>query len=115
MSPRVTAEQAALCTRFGVIPQGVQAGSKIGISINVRDGLVPINGLRHRPELDTCGWYIWAGEDFPDSDSFVPLHVEHIHEWCPDAQRYLALPPGWRFLIARDYEDVWSDESLLTT
>jgi hypothetical protein len=26
---------------------------------------------------------------------------------------YLALPPGWRFLIAPDYEDVWFDESLL--
>jgi hypothetical protein len=115
MRPRVTAEQAALCTRFGVFPKGVQAGSKLGISRNVRDGLVPINGLRHKADSGTCGWYIWAGEEFPEDDGFVPLHVEHIAEWCPDVVPYLALPPGWRFLIAPQYEDVWSDDSLLNT
>lgn len=30
--------------------------------------------------------------------------------------RYLALPPGWRFVIGADgYEDVWYDASLLAT
>ena len=28
-------------------------------------------------------------------------------------QMGLALPPGWRFLLAPDYEDVWYDPSLL--
>ncbi|WP_459213513.1 immunity protein Imm33 domain-containing protein [Paraburkholderia caribensis] len=27
---------------------------------------------------------------------------------------YLGLPPGWRFLIAEGYEDVWEDAKLLT-
>ncbi|WP_438268855.1 immunity protein Imm33 domain-containing protein [Paraburkholderia youngii] len=27
--------------------------------------------------------------------------------------RYLALPPGWRVLLAPDYEDVWFDGELL--
>ncbi len=44
---------------------------------------------------------------------FVPLHVEHLGEWCPEAVPYLALPPGWRFLLAPDYEDVWFDATLL--
>jgi hypothetical protein len=26
---------------------------------------------------------------------------------------YLALPPGWRFLLAPGYEDVWYDPTLL--
>lgn len=42
----------------------------------------------------------------------VPLHVGHLAEWCPDALPYLALPPGWRFLIAPGYEDVWEDPAL---
>jgi len=46
-------------------------------------------------------------------DAFVPLHVEHIPEWHPALERYLALPPGWRFLIARNYEDIWFDPTLL--
>jgi len=31
----------------------------------------------------------------------------------PQVLDYLALPPGWRFLIAPDYKDVWFDENLL--
>jgi hypothetical protein len=86
----------------------------VGISLNVKNGLQPINGLRHPPEGDTTGWYIWAGEDFSDDpDFFVPLHVKHLNEWCPEIVKYLGLPPGWRFLIANDYEDVWEDPSLL--
>ncbi|WP_443019960.1 immunity protein Imm33 domain-containing protein [Shewanella sp. OMA3-2] len=23
---------------------------------------LPINGLRHKAENGTCGWYIWCGE-----------------------------------------------------
>lgn len=79
-------------------------------------GLQPINGLRHLPEGDTTGWYIWAGEKMEsDDDFFKPLHVEHLLDWCPDIKKYLGLPPGWRFLVAGDYEDVWYDESLLDT
>jgi len=79
-------------------------------------GFVCQNGLRHEPEGDTSGWYIWAGEDLSeDPDFFVPLHVEHLAQWCPAAIPYLALPPGWRFLVAPGYEDVWHDDSLLHT
>lgn len=35
---------------------------KVGIALNVKDKILPINGLRHLPEADTSGWYIWAGE-----------------------------------------------------
>jgi hypothetical protein len=39
--------------------------------------------------------------------------VSHLGDWCPTAIPYLGLPPGWRFLIASDHEEVWFDESLL--
>jgi hypothetical protein len=114
MDVSVTAEQAAVCARFGVEPSGVLPEQKVGIARNVLDGLVPVNGLRHKPEGDTSGWYIWAGEQLSDDpDFFLPLHVEHLAGWCPAAIPYLALPPGWRFLVAPGHEDAWHDQSLL--
>lgn len=73
-----------------------------------------MNGLRHPPANGTCGWYIWAGEELSKSaDFFQPLHVEHLAERCPLALTFLALPPGWRFLIAPGQEEVWFDATLL--
>ncbi len=53
MAISVTAEQAAVCARFWVEPSGVLPEQKIGIARNVLDGLMPVNGLRHKPEGDT--------------------------------------------------------------
>jgi hypothetical protein len=87
---------------------------KVGIAMNVLDGLLPINGLRHLPGADTSGWYIWAGAVLSaDDDFFVPLHVSHLHDWCSEAVRFLGLPAGWRFLAAPGYKDVWFDPELL--
>jgi len=112
----IAREQLEVCERYHVKPYPSLVGHKVGVSRNVRNGLQPINGLRHRPEGDTTGWYIWAGNEISDApDFFVPLHVEHVIEWCPQAVPYLQLPPGCRFLVAPDHEDVWEDSSLLTT
>lgn len=46
-------------------------------------------------------------------DFFVPLHIGHLKDWYPSVLKYLGLPPGWRFLIAPGYEDVWFDAGLL--
>lgn len=87
---------------------------KVGISLNIKDGIQPINGMRYQLEGDTTGWYIWAGENFStDEDFFKPLHVSHLEEWAPQVLKYLGLEPGFRFLITDDYEDVWEDKSLL--
>ena len=113
--PGVSAEQYATCQRFNVACVSCPPDFKVGIAPNVRaDGLWPLNGLRHAPEGDTTGWYIWAGEMLSQApDFFVPLHVKHLGRWCPQVLPYLGLPPGWRFLIAPDHEDVWKDLSLL--
>lgn len=87
---------------------------KVGISLNVKNGIKPLNGLRHHQKGDTSGWYIWAGEEFSDDPNFfVPLHIEHFPEWCPEVIQYLGLAPGWRFLLAPGHVDVWEDKSLL--
>jgi hypothetical protein len=113
--PTIEDEQRSICASVKVKFFPTPPMSKLGISENARGGLLlPVNGLRHAPTPDSNGWYIWSGEDFSaDDDFFVPLHAMHIREWCPIAERFLALPPGFRFLATPDHFDVWFDEALL--
>ena len=60
------------------------------------------------------GWYIWCGEEFSVEPDFVsPLHTRHLLESHPEITKFLGLPPGSRFLVAGERQDVWADESLL--
>jgi hypothetical protein len=107
MSLTLTELQRETCQRYNVEYCSAPSNLKVGVAENVRTGLLPINGLRHPPVGDTTGWYIWAGEELSDDpEFFVPLHVAHFDEWCPRVKKYLGLPPGWRFLVTDDYEDV---------
>jgi len=107
-------QQKIICEQYGSLFHESPASFKVGISLNVKKGIWPINGFRHPITGDTTGWYIWAGEEFStDPNFFVPLHIEHLEEWCPIIMKYLGLAPGWRFLLAPGYEDVWEDSRLL--
>lgn len=109
-------QQRKICEQYGAEYVPSPARLKVGIALNVLDGTLPINGLRHQPMGDTTGWYIWAGgEPSMDPEFFQPLHVEHLESWCPLVLRFLGLAPGWRFLATKDHEDVWEDPSLLNT
>jgi hypothetical protein len=110
----ITNEQIEICRKYGVECQPLDIGLKLGVSDNFFSGVLPLNGLRHPQEQGTCGWYLWAGEEmFEAEDFFKPMHVYHLVERCPEVVSYLALPAGWRFLVAGDYEDVWFDAKLL--
>lgn len=87
------------------------ARSELKVGLALSSVGQPINGLRHPPEGDTTGWYLWRGELSRADDFFSPLHVRHLETRLPKVLPYLALPPGWRF--APGSEDVWYDESLL--
>ncbi len=105
-------EQKLVCRNQGVEAVFPKMEEKLGIALSTI-GTKPINGLRHPIENGTCGWYLWCGEEFPeDSEFFKPLHVEHIHEYLPLAEKYLALPVCYRFLVTESYEDIWFDKSL---
>lgn len=107
--------QLEVCRRFGAEPLAAPRDMKVGLARNVASGSQPLNGLRHPPEGDATGWYIWAGDELrQDPDYFQPVHVEHLYTTCPAAVPYLALPAGWRFLVAPHYEDVWEDAALLS-
>ena len=89
------------------------AESKVGFALSTK-GRHPINGLRHPPQDDTNGWYLWCGEESSESpDFFQPLHTSHVYEEFPQLAKLLGLPPGYRFLLAGEYLDVWYDPSLL--
>lgn len=115
MNEDVLRSQAAKCKQYKVDFFPSPDDLKVGVALNVKQHKYPLNGLRINPEGDTTGWYIWAGEEEPliDADYFKPLHVIHLNEWCPEIVQYLGLPPGWRFLFAPNYEDVWLDQNLL--
>lgn len=106
--------QRDICQKAGSAYVPAPNDFKVGISSNIRDGALPINGLRYPPSGDTTGWYIYGGQEPSDApDFFCPLHVEHLDDWCPNIKKFLGLAPGWRFLIAGDYEDLWFDDTLL--
>jgi len=109
-------EQAVVCRRFGATACPVGAEDLIGLGPTSKQTQWPVNGLRHAPEGGTSGWYIWWGEIDPAKQSaqfFTPVHASHISELFPPVVPYLALPPGWRFLIAPGIEDAWYDADLL--
>jgi hypothetical protein len=105
-----TDAQQETCQRYGVTPVPTPDHLKIGLA---RGGEGPIHGLRHPPEGDTAGWYIWRGEYSDADDFFVPLHAAHLKDELPEVLSFLALPAGWRFLLASGHEDVWYDRALL--
>ena len=102
-----------VCRRFGADLVATRPDSKLGVSPFLSSESLPIHGLSHPPQADTCGWYIWSGELSSDPDFFRPLQAAHLADRCPQVLKYLGLAPGWRFLIAPDHEDVWYDKSLL--
>ena len=63
--------QEAICRKYGVSFTPAPDNLKVGVARNVRNGILPINGLRHPPEGDTTGWYIWAGEQLSDDPDFL--------------------------------------------
>ena len=115
MAPETDQKQQRLCAEYDVPWVPPMGGSIVGVARELGDGRWPIHGLRHRLEGTTCGWYLWSGEGEinQDPDYFQALHVEHLRDRCPQVLPYLGLPPGWRFLIAPGYSDVWMDPGLL--
>jgi hypothetical protein len=110
---QIEESQREFCKEHGAEYLAVSDNSKTGFAQDTR-GMLPINGLRHPSTGDTSGWYIWCGEQFSNaSDFFSALHTYHLYEEYPEIAKLLGLPPGYRFLLAGDYLDVWYDASLL--
>jgi hypothetical protein len=109
----VQESQLALCGRIGCVPSHVNGEAMLGASGAVFGSSWPVQGIRHLPSEGTSGWYVWAGAYSDAPDFFEPRHARHLLEARPEVAGYLGLPPGWGFIIAPNYEDVWYDEKLL--
>ena len=51
--------------------------------------------------------------DDPEDRSATKAPGIQISELLPPVLPYLALPPGWRFVLAENHQDVWYDPELL--
>ncbi|MBC3810700.1 immunity protein Imm33 domain-containing protein [Undibacterium aquatile] len=104
--------QLGVCQRFGAGHMPPEENEKVGIALGSL-GKLPLNALRINPENGASGWYIYGGESSDGPDFYQPLHIAHLVDRCPKIVPYLALPPGWRVLLAPEYEDVWFDSVLI--
>ena len=109
----LTELQRAACERTNTSPAFLSPTDRIAIGRDFDITRLPINGLRHPPYGDMCGWNIWSGEVLSDEpDYFNVICYEHLVPNGSDWLQYLALPAGWRFLAAPGYEDIWFDQAL---
>ena len=110
---KVIEEQENFCLERHLEHVATPAESKVGYALGTK-GKLPVNGLRHPPKGKASGWYIWCGEQFSDADDFFSsIHAAHLYEDQEQVAKLLGLPPGYRFLHAGEYLDVWYDASLL--
>jgi hypothetical protein len=112
---RFQQSQCDKCADLGAEFVPIEARSRVGISLEALAGETPINGLRIRPDGSSSGWFVYSGVNAPSSaeDFYKPIHLVHLITRLPQIVPFLGLPPGWRFLLAEDYEDAWFDRNLL--
>ena len=87
--------QRAVCQRTKTRPAFLLPTDRIAIGRDFDVTRLPINGLRHPPYGNMCGWNIWSGETLSDDpDYFNVMCYEHLAAERWDWLQYLALPAG---------------------
>ena len=95
--------QKEICEKYNAEFMPADLDLFVAIADNVNGDSFPIHGLRLRSSGHSSGWYIWAGDDFlEDPDFFKPVHGKHLIDRCPQAVKFLALPPGYRFVVDKE-------------
>ncbi|WP_320200619.1 immunity protein Imm33 domain-containing protein (plasmid) [Agrobacterium sp. rho-13.3] len=104
-------EQSEICKKHNCSPLAFDPAMHVGVNLDSLSHQ-PIYGVRVRPTDDTSGWYFWGGEYSDDDGFFYSVHGFHVLERLPELGKYLALPPGYKFILDDEgYEDVWYDTS----
>ena len=104
--------QKDMCIKHGAIPCPCHDNDLMDLAKDTI-GQLPINGCRRSPSANHCGWSLWCGAEPLADAQFCQLPVSNVQRCLAEAHRYLALPPGYRFLIAGAYAKVWFDATLL--
>ncbi|HWA24803.1 MAG TPA: hypothetical protein VG734_03940 [Lacunisphaera sp.] len=110
ISSKIIEEQKQICAKYGADFYPCAADERAGVALQTLAS-EPIYGVRKKNEDGTASWYIWGGSYSATPDFYQPLCAGHIEDSLPIALRYLALPPGYKFIIDRHgHEDVWLEE-----
>jgi hypothetical protein len=111
MSATLTVEdQKRICAKYGAAFCSCAADERAGVARQTL-ARAPIYGARKKNEDGSASWYIWAGPHSSEADFYQPVCAGHLDELLPIVLPYLALPPGYRFIIDREgFEDVWFEE-----
>src|SRR5215831_16897235 len=67
-------KEIEICRRFRSSVQIPGPEQKVGIALSTL-ALKPLNALRHPPEGETCGWYIWGGEKLSQDPKFFQINA----------------------------------------
>ncbi|BFO56700.1 MULTISPECIES: hypothetical protein [Comamonadaceae] len=106
-------DRKMICEKYGSKYHEFLENLNVGVNIESL-GMIPVYGVRINPAFGTSGWYIWGGKYSEDEDFFKPIHGFHLIQKLPGLSKYLALAPGFKFIVDGDgYEDVWFDPSSL--
>lgn len=120
--PTIAPSQAEVCARYGVRPERPSPSSLVRCLVGrtVAEGVWPLYGARWppTPQRWDCGWAIWAThadmDEALEADGFDAVAITDLEVRSQTAWRYLALPPGWAFVLDREgVEDVYQDPELL--
>ena len=67
--------------------------------------------MREKP-TDNVEWFFYCGEHSKALDFYKPMHAHHLSNYLPLVEKYLALAPGYCFVIDETgYEDVWHQQN----
>jgi len=106
-------EQTDVCKRFDASVTAVERNDIVCVALATL-GETPLYGMRLLPIEGTTGWFFYAGEGSDDEDFYQPLLVSDLITLLPEVWQFLALPPGFQFILDdRGVADVWRDASLL--
>ncbi len=101
-----------VCLRCGSQCRFIDEETMVAIAASTI-GNSPVYGVRLEAAPGAVEWFLWCGEHRDDVDFYAPYHAKHLVEMLPLVVPYLALEPGFKFIVDdAGYEDVWreSDE-----
>lgn len=109
-APIATEDQKRICAKYRVEVFPCDSKERAGVAVATLKS-EPLYGVRKKNEDGTASWYIWGGPYSEAIDSYQPLCVGHLDDLIPNVLPYLALPPGYKFIIDRKgFEDVWRED-----
>ena len=105
-----------ICIKYGAIPCPCDDNELLELADNTI-GELPVNGRRLIKSNNHSGWQIWCGpkDSLAKHAKFRDLPAFNIRRSLAEATPFLALPPGFCFLIAGGYHKVWFDNDLIST